>query len=92
MIYEANRREILQSYVKYVFISLDSKRGTTVHEEMCKHLPTILDPTNTDFLVVNKFMHHSDFFFEIIVKSMAQHLLSTGRIKVSSISNEILLI
>lgn len=26
-------------------------------------------------------MHHSGFFFDIMVKSMAQHLLSTGRIK-----------
>lgn len=83
MIYDANRKEILQAYVKYVFVSPESKKITTVHEEMCKHLPVILNPTNTDFLVVNKFMHHSDFFFEIVVKSMAQHLLSSGRIKVS---------
>lgn len=81
MIYEANRKELLQSYVKYVFVQPESRRNTTVHEEMCKYLPTILDPKNTDFLVVNKFMYHADFFFEIICKGMAQHLLSTGRIK-----------
>lgn len=82
MVYEANRKDILQAYVKYVFVSPDSKKTGTVHEELCKHLPTILHPNNTDFLVVNKFMHHSDFFFEIVVKGMAQHLLSSGRIKV----------
>nr|XP_023030048.1 dedicator of cytokinesis protein 9 [Leptinotarsa decemlineata] len=81
MIYNVNRKEILQAYVKFVYVSPESKKNITVHEEMCKHLPTILHPNNTDFLVVNKFMHHSDFFFEIIVKGMAQHLLSTGRIK-----------
>lgn len=84
MVYDANRRDILQAYVKYVFVSPDSKKNSTVHEEMCKHLPVILHPNNTDFLVVNKFMHHSDFFFEVIIKGMAQHLLSSGRIKVIS--------
>nr|CAH7754240.1 unnamed protein product [Callosobruchus chinensis] len=81
MLYEANRRDILQSYVKYVFVLPDIKKNSTVHEEMCKHLPVILHPNNTDFLVVNKFMHHSDFFFDVIIKSMAQFLLTTGRIK-----------
>lgn len=57
--------------------------GRTVHEELSNHLPTLLNPSNTDFLLVNKFLSHSGFFFQIMVKSMAQHLLSTGRIKVS---------
>ncbi|XP_056646243.1 dedicator of cytokinesis protein 9 isoform X1 [Diorhabda sublineata] len=81
MIYDVKRKEILQAYVKYVFVSPESRKNTTVHEEMCRHLPVILHPNNTDFLVVNKFMHHSDFFFEIINKSLAQHLLTSGRIK-----------
>lgn len=53
----------------------------TVHGELCRHLPTILHPNNTDFLIVNKFMKYSGIFFDIIVKSMAQHLLGTGRIR-----------
>jgi hypothetical protein len=81
MVYEAGRKETLQAYVKYVFMTPLSKRSITVHEEMCKHLPIILHPNNTDFLVVNKFMHHGDFFFDVIVKGMAQHLLLSGRIK-----------
>lgn len=84
MIYDAGRKEVLQTYVKYVFVQPNSKKQTTVHEEMSKHLPTILHPNNTDFLVVNKFMHHSNFFFDVMIKGMAQHLLSSGRIKVSS--------
>ncbi|XP_046736743.1 dedicator of cytokinesis protein 9 isoform X7 [Diprion similis] len=66
----------------FVFVSPSKETGnTTVHEELGKHLPTLLQPSNTDFLVVNKFMHHSSFFFDIMIKSMAQHLLNTGRIK-----------
>lgn len=86
MIYEANRKEVLQVYVKYVFVNpVNRRNNATVHEEMCKYLPTILHPNNTDFLVVNKFMHHSVFFFDVILKAMAQHLLVSGRIKVGNI-------
>ncbi|XP_076270905.1 dedicator of cytokinesis protein Ziz isoform X1 [Rhynchophorus ferrugineus] len=81
MICEANRKDILTVYVKFNFVSPETKKNTSVHEEMAKHLPLILDSNNPDFLVVNKFLHHSDFFFEIMTKSMTQHLLTTGRIK-----------
>ncbi|XP_071453557.1 dedicator of cytokinesis protein 9 [Hetaerina americana] len=53
----------------------------TVHEELSRHLPTLLRPANTDSFVINHFMLHSRFFFGAMIKSMAQHLLSTGRIK-----------
>lgn len=81
---EAGRKELLNSYVKFVFQTtnfLPKMNGNTVHSELCKHLPTILNPSNTDFLVVNKFMKYSNIFFDIIVKSMAQHLLHSGRIR-----------
>ncbi|XP_045470639.1 dedicator of cytokinesis protein 9 isoform X1 [Harmonia axyridis] len=81
MIYEAKRTDILSIYVKYVFVNPVLSKNGNIHEELCKHLPVILDPGNTDFLVVNKFMHHSSFFFDIIIKGMAQHLLASGRIK-----------
>lgn len=85
MICESSRKEILHTYIKFVFVSPKSRttKPTTVHEELSRHLPTILHPNNTDFLVVNKFMHHSNFFFDIMIKGMAQHLLTTGRIKVN---------
>lgn len=81
---EAGRKELLNSYVKFVFQTtnfLPKMNGNTVHSELCRHLPTILHPNNTDFLVVNKFMKYSNIFFEIIVKSMAQHLLHSGRMR-----------
>lgn len=53
----------------------------TVHGELCHGLLKLLHPNNTDFLIVNKFMKYSNVFFEIIVKSMAQHLMVTGRIR-----------
>ncbi|XP_037912923.1 dedicator of cytokinesis protein 9 isoform X4 [Hermetia illucens] len=65
----------------------DKKNGngtlgqSTVHGELCRHLPTLLHPNNTDFLIVNKFMKYSGILFDIIIKSMAQHLIHTGRIK-----------
>ncbi|XP_034950532.1 dedicator of cytokinesis protein 9 isoform X2 [Chelonus insularis] len=82
LIFKASRKDIIQAYVKYVFM-LPSKEivTTTVHEQLAKYLPSLLHPNNTDFLVVNKFMHHSSFFFDIMVKSMAQHMLTSGRIK-----------
>ncbi|KFB37649.1 AGAP008535-PA-like protein [Anopheles sinensis] len=87
---EAKRKELLTAYVKYVYridsqpvngCSPTSQHVSTVHGELCRHLPTLLHPNNTDFLLVNKFMKFSGIFFEVIVKSMAQYLLSTGRIK-----------
>ncbi|XP_037029406.1 dedicator of cytokinesis protein 9-like isoform X1 [Bradysia coprophila] len=86
---EAYRKELLSSYVKYVFqtTSFEQKNQgspnsmNTVHGELCKHLPTLLHPNNTDFLIINKFMKYSSTFFDIIIKSMAQHLIGTGRIR-----------
>lgn len=84
---EAGRKELLSSYVKFLFqhTSFSSKSHgsgiSTVHGELCRHLPTLLHPNNTDFLIVNKFMMYSNILFEVIIKSMAQHLLSSGRIK-----------
>ncbi|XP_055302716.1 dedicator of cytokinesis protein 9 isoform X2 [Sitodiplosis mosellana] len=81
---EAGRKELINSYVKFVFQTthfLPKMNGNTVHSELCRYLPSILNPSNTDFLVVNKFMKYSNIFFDIIVKSMAQHLLHSGRIR-----------
>lgn len=45
-------------------------------------LHMFVDPSQQDFLLGHKFMQYSGFFFDIIVKSMAQYLINTGRIKV----------
>lgn len=86
---EAGRKELMLTYVKYNFKtpSLKVKSNSspsainTVHGEICKHLPSLLNPANTDFLLVNKFMKFSSIIFDVIVKSMAHFLLSSGRIK-----------
>ncbi|KAL1123769.1 hypothetical protein AAG570_001542 [Ranatra chinensis] len=80
MVQHSGRSEALATYVKFVFVG-ETVSGRTVHEELASHLPSLLNPNNTDFLLVNKFLPHSGFFFQVMVKSMAQHLLSTGRIR-----------
>ncbi|CAB0016565.1 unnamed protein product [Nesidiocoris tenuis] len=80
MVHGSNSSEALNTYVKFVFVC-ETSDGRTVHEELANYLPRLLNPTNTDFLLVNKFLSHSGFFFQIMVKSMAQHLLLSGRIK-----------
>ena len=51
-----------------------------------KTLCVLLRPTNTDFLVMHKFLRHANFFLKLIVRSMAQHILESGRIKVYKFS------
>lgn len=86
---EAQRKDLILSYVKYNFKtpSIKGKASSspnsvnTVHGEICRHLPSLLHPNNTDFLLVNKFMKFSSVIFDIIIKSMAHFLLSSGRIR-----------
>ncbi|GBN28755.1 Dedicator of cytokinesis protein 9, partial [Araneus ventricosus] len=81
-VHEAGKNDILHTYVQYVFKTQElTVRKRVVHEELVKSLNIILKPANTDFLMINKFLRHSWFFFQIINKSAAQHLLSTERIK-----------
>ncbi|XP_074819051.1 dedicator of cytokinesis protein 9 isoform X8 [Natator depressus] len=72
----------LRSYVKYAYkaepyIASDYK---TVHEELTKSMTTILKPS-ADFLTSNKLLKYSWFFFEVLIKSMAQHLIENTKIK-----------
>lgn len=64
--------------LQYVFMCV----GNGIHEHLMAPLYTFVDTNPKDFLLSNKFMQHSNFFFEIITKSMAQYLINTGRIKV----------
>ncbi|XP_077513928.1 dedicator of cytokinesis protein Ziz isoform X7 [Amblyomma americanum] len=82
-VHEAGREDILHSYVQYMFVTEppQGSQQTTVHEELTKALSSLLGPDNADFLVVHKFLHQSWFFFQILAKSMAQHLMNTDRIK-----------
>uniref|UniRef100_A0A0P6E5D7 Dedicator of cytokinesis protein n=2 Tax=Daphnia magna TaxID=35525 RepID=A0A0P6E5D7_9CRUS len=83
-LHEVDKATILDSYLEYVFVTptqSDSANKATVHEEMVKTLCVLLRPSNTDFLVMHKFLRHANFFLKLITRSMAQHILESGRIK-----------
>ena len=65
-----------------------SVKQKTIHEELAHHLKATLRPVQADQLVIARFLSNSWFFFEVLIKSMAQHLLSTGRIKVIATSQQ----
>ncbi|XP_069495926.1 dedicator of cytokinesis protein 9 isoform X3 [Ambystoma mexicanum] len=80
--HEVGLESYLRSYVKYVYkaepyIALECK---TVHEELTKAMTTILKPS-ADFLTSNKLLKYSWFFFELLIKSMAQHLIENTKVK-----------
>ncbi|XP_069061270.1 dedicator of cytokinesis protein 9 isoform X2 [Pleurodeles waltl] len=80
--HEEGLESYLRSYVKYVYkaepyITLEYK---TVHEELTKAMTTILKPS-ADFLTSNKLLKYSWFFFELLIKSMAQHLIENTKVK-----------
>ncbi|XP_013133698.1 PREDICTED: dedicator of cytokinesis protein 9 [Papilio polytes] len=79
MIHDYGRKDLLDSYVKYVFNCVEFK----LHTVLTAPLHMFVDPNQQDFLLGQKFMQYSNFFFDIIIKSMAQYLINTGRIKMS---------
>nr|XP_060625524.1 dedicator of cytokinesis protein 9 isoform X12 [Anolis sagrei ordinatus] len=72
----------LRSYVKYAYKAEPyiASEYKTVHEELAKSMTAILKPS-ADFLTSNKLLKYSWFFFEILIKSMAQHLLENAKVK-----------
>uniref|UniRef100_A0A665UXG6 Dedicator of cytokinesis 9b n=1 Tax=Echeneis naucrates TaxID=173247 RepID=A0A665UXG6_ECHNA len=79
--HEEGLEHYLRSYVKYVFKPepYSSTNVKTVHEELAKAMTAILKPS-TDFLTSNKLLKHSWFFFEALVKSLAQYLMESGKL------------
>uniref|UniRef100_A0AAR2KVL9 Dedicator of cytokinesis 9b n=1 Tax=Pygocentrus nattereri TaxID=42514 RepID=A0AAR2KVL9_PYGNA len=82
--HEEGLEHYLRSYVKYVFKTepYSATNSKTVHEELAKAMTAILKPS-TDFLTSNKLLKYSWYFFEALVKSMAQHLIESGKVKLS---------
>ncbi|XP_047576243.1 dedicator of cytokinesis protein 9 isoform X10 [Lutra lutra] len=72
----------LRSYVKYAYKAEPyiASEYKTVHEELTKAMTTILKPS-ADFLTSNKLLKYSWFFFDILIKSMAQHLIENSKVK-----------
>ncbi|XP_016364437.1 dedicator of cytokinesis protein 9-like isoform X8 [Sinocyclocheilus rhinocerous] len=82
--HEEGLEHYLRSYVKYVFKteSYSTNYSKTVHEELAKAMTSILKPS-TDFLTSNKLLKYSWYFFEDLVKAMAQYLMESGKVKLS---------
>uniref|UniRef100_A0A8C4IA43 Dedicator of cytokinesis 9 n=1 Tax=Dicentrarchus labrax TaxID=13489 RepID=A0A8C4IA43_DICLA len=82
--HEEGLEHYLRSYVKFVFKTepLTSSTTRTVHEELAKAMTAILKPS-TDFLTSNKLLKYSWYFFEALVKSMAQYLIESCKVKLS---------
>ncbi|XP_020930470.1 dedicator of cytokinesis protein 10 isoform X28 [Sus scrofa] len=70
----------VQSYIKFVFKTTACKERT-IHEELAKNVTGLLK--SNDFPTVKHVLKHSWFFFAIILKSMAQHLIDTNKIQLS---------
>uniref|UniRef100_H3D6Y0 Dedicator of cytokinesis 9b n=1 Tax=Tetraodon nigroviridis TaxID=99883 RepID=H3D6Y0_TETNG len=82
--HEEGLEHYLRSYVKFVFKPepYSSTSVKTVHEELAKAMTAILKPS-TDFLTSNKLLKHSWYFFEALVKSMANYLVECGKVRLS---------
>uniref|UniRef100_A0A672LY87 Dedicator of cytokinesis protein 9-like n=1 Tax=Sinocyclocheilus grahami TaxID=75366 RepID=A0A672LY87_SINGR len=82
--HEEGLEHYLRSYVKYVFKTefYSTNNSKTGHEELAKAMTSILKPS-TDFLTSNKLLKYSWYFFETLVKSMAQYLMESGKVKLS---------
>ncbi|XP_063809332.1 dedicator of cytokinesis protein 9 isoform X4 [Pseudophryne corroboree] len=80
--HEEGLESFLRSYVKYVYKAEPyiTSEYKTVHEELGKSMTAILKPS-ADFLTSNKLLKYSWFFFEVLIKSMAQHLVENSKVK-----------
>ncbi|KAG7268881.1 hypothetical protein CRUP_032988, partial [Coryphaenoides rupestris] len=76
--HEENLDHYLHSYIKYVF-KTESHGFRTVHEELAKGMT--FDLKSNEQAAVKNVLRFSWFFFELIVKSMAQHLVQSDMVK-----------
>uniref|UniRef100_A0A3Q2P1E8 Dedicator of cytokinesis 10 n=1 Tax=Fundulus heteroclitus TaxID=8078 RepID=A0A3Q2P1E8_FUNHE len=76
--HEENLDHYLQSYIKYVFKSEDHG-FRTVHEELAKGMT--FDLKSNEQAAVRNVLRFSWFFFDLIVKSMAHHLVDSDKLK-----------
>ncbi|XP_056663130.1 dedicator of cytokinesis protein 10 isoform X13 [Monodelphis domestica] len=76
--HEEQLDDSVKSYIKYVFKTTTYKERT-VHEELAKNTTGLLK--SNDLTTIKHVLKHSWFFFDIILKSMAQHLVDTKKIE-----------
>lgn len=81
---EVRKDDIAVSYVEFFFTSesVQSANGKlNLHEELIRALFTLLKHSKDEFPLINNLIENSWFFFQLTIKSMANHLLSSGRMK-----------
>ncbi|CAL8331861.1 unnamed protein product [Boreogadus saida] len=76
--HEESLDHYLHSYIKYVF-QTESQGFRTVHEELAKGMT--FDLKSGEPAAVRSVLRFSWFFFELIIKSMAQHLVQSDTVK-----------
>ncbi|XP_048834399.1 dedicator of cytokinesis protein 9-like isoform X18 [Brienomyrus brachyistius] len=81
--HEEGLEHYLRSYVKYVFKMEPYSKACerTVHEELAKAMTAILRAA--DFLTSSKLLKYSWFFFEVLVKSVAQYLIECSKVRLA---------
>ncbi|KAJ8280350.1 hypothetical protein GJAV_G00053510 [Gymnothorax javanicus] len=78
--HEDSLEAYLHSYIKFVFCT-ESHGFRTVHEELAKGMTS--DLKSNEQTAVRNILKFSWFFFELIIKSMAQHLVESEKLKVA---------
>nr|XP_021334456.1 dedicator of cytokinesis protein 9 [Danio rerio] len=82
--HEESLEHHLRSYVKYVLkTETNLSNGKTVHEELAKAMTHVSEEDCTECFAIVFLLQYSWYFFEVLVKSMAQFLMETGKNKVS---------
>ncbi|XP_046891317.1 dedicator of cytokinesis protein 10 isoform X2 [Hypomesus transpacificus] len=76
--HEENLDHYLHSYIKFVFRT-ESHGFRTVHEELAKGMTS--DLKSNEQPAVRNILRFSWFFLELMVKSMAQHLVDADKLK-----------
>ncbi|XP_046732052.1 dedicator of cytokinesis protein 10 isoform X3 [Silurus meridionalis] len=77
--HEENLDHYMHSYIKFVF-KTEAHGFRTVHEELAKGMNS--DLKSNEQPAVKNILKFSWFFLEIIIKSMAQHLVDSEKLKV----------
>ncbi|KAG8445304.1 hypothetical protein GDO86_010188 [Hymenochirus boettgeri] len=77
--HEEQMEHYVRSYIKFVF-KQKSYGDRTVHEQLAKGVDSLLKSNEQP--TIKLVLRHSWFFFEIILKSMAQHLYDNNIIQV----------
>ncbi|XP_042194969.1 dedicator of cytokinesis protein 10 isoform X2 [Callorhinchus milii] len=78
--HEENLDSYLRSYVKFVFKAEFSElKQQTVHEELMKGMTEVLK--SSEAAEMKHLLKHSWFFYEIIIKSLAQYLVDNNKMQ-----------